>query len=77
VTYIDAPSDAWADGVFADAEFPSHVQEHLLTMARVHRENRYDRVTGTVESLTGQPAQTVESFVSTHAELFTPRGAAG
>jgi uncharacterized protein YbjT (DUF2867 family) len=72
VTYVDVPYDEWADRVVSEAQFPPHVQEHLLTMARLHRENRYDRVTRTVESLTGQPAQSVESFVAAHAELFAP-----
>jgi uncharacterized protein YbjT (DUF2867 family) len=72
VTYVDVPYDAWAGRVSSEAELPPHVQEHLLTMARLHRENRYDRVTHTVESLTGQPAQTIESFVAAHAEVFTP-----
>jgi uncharacterized protein YbjT (DUF2867 family) len=72
VTYVDVPFDAWADRVISEAGLPPHVQEHLLTMARLHRQNRYDRATRTVESLTGQPAQTVESFVREHADAFTP-----
>jgi hypothetical protein len=39
-------------------------------MARLHRDNRYDRVTRTVEQLTGQPAQSVEAFVAAHVQLF-------
>jgi uncharacterized protein YbjT (DUF2867 family) len=73
VTYVDVPYDAWADRVISEAQLPPHVQEHLLTMARLHRENRYDRVTHTVEALTGQPPQTIESFVAAHAEVFAPR----
>jgi uncharacterized protein YbjT (DUF2867 family) len=77
VTYVDVPFDAWADRVSSDAGLPPHLQDHLLTMARLHRQNRYDRATRTVESLTGQPAQTVESFVREHAELFTPAAQGG
>jgi hypothetical protein len=40
-------------------------------MARLHRQNRYDRATGTVEALTGKPAQSVAEFVAEHADLFT------
>jgi hypothetical protein len=39
-------------------------------MARLHRQNRYDRATGTVEQITGTPAQTVEEFVAERADLF-------
>src|SRR5262249_47492403 len=68
---VDVPPGAWA-AELADAGFDPHLQEHLLTMARLHRQNRYDRVTHTVHELTGTPAQTIESFVAEHAELFTP-----
>lgn len=43
-------------------------------MARLHRANRYDRATRTIEELTGVPAQTVEQFISQHAALFSPAG---
>jgi hypothetical protein len=40
-------------------------------MARLHRENRYDRVTDTVEKITGRPAESVEEFVVRRSDLFT------
>jgi hypothetical protein len=40
-------------------------------MARLHRQNRYDRATDTVEAITGTPAQTVAEFVAERADLFT------
>jgi hypothetical protein len=52
------------------AALPEHLQELLVTMARLHRDNRYGGVTRTVEQLTGQPAQSVEAFVAAHAQLF-------
>jgi hypothetical protein len=39
-------------------------------MARLHRLNRYDRSTRTVEEITGSPAQTVEHYVAQHAGMF-------
>jgi uncharacterized protein YbjT (DUF2867 family) len=74
VTYVDVPADEWAE-ILAGAGFSAHVQEHLITLARLHRQNRFDRMSGTVESLTGQPARTVEAFVAGRAALFTaPEG---
>ena len=70
VTHIDVPFDDWAAEV-ATVGLPSHVEQHLLTMARLHRENRYDRATDTVERITGKPAQSVAEFVTGHADLFT------
>ncbi len=39
-------------------------------MARLHRENRYDRMTGTLEEITGRPAESVEKLVTRHIDLF-------
>ena len=39
-------------------------------MARLHRENRYDRVTDTVEEITGRPAESIEEFVRRRKDLF-------
>jgi uncharacterized protein YbjT (DUF2867 family) len=71
VAYVDAPADEWAAGLMADTRFSPHVQEHLITIARLHRQNRFDRMTRTVTSLTGAPARTVEAFVAEHAALFS------
>jgi uncharacterized protein YbjT (DUF2867 family) len=73
VTYVDVPFDAWADHVRVADGMSPHLRAHLTTMARLHRRNYYDRATATVASLTGRPAQTVESFVAGHAEMFTAR----
>ena len=37
-------------------DLPDHVFEHLLTMARLHAANRYDRLTHDVEAITERPA---------------------
>jgi uncharacterized protein YbjT (DUF2867 family) len=47
-----------------------HVQEHITTMARLHREDRYNRSTDQVQALTGHPSQSVEDFVRAHRDLF-------
>ena len=70
ITSADIPLDVWADEV-SGLGLPPHVEQHLLTMARLHRQNRYDRATDTVEALTGKPAQTIAEFVTEHADLFT------
>jgi len=70
ITPVDVPFDDWAAEV-ATIGLPPHVAQHLTTMARLHAENRYDRATDTVETLTGKPAQSVAEFVAGHADLFT------
>jgi uncharacterized protein YbjT (DUF2867 family) len=70
VTYVDVPPDPWAREVESQSGLTPYVRDHILTMARLHRANRYDRATTTVEDITGTPAQTIEQFVSRRAELF-------
>jgi uncharacterized protein YbjT (DUF2867 family) len=70
VTYVDVPPNVWAEQVLARAGLGPYVDEHLATVARLHRENRYDRVTTTVEQITGRPAESVEEFVTRQGDLF-------
>ena len=41
----DVPLDEWEHEVLAPAGLPDHVRQHIATMARLHREGRYDRAT--------------------------------
>ena len=66
----DVPLEEWERQVLAPAGLPDHVNQHIATMARLHREGRYDRVTGDVEQITGQPAQTIEQYVAANPDLF-------
>ncbi len=41
-------------------------------MARLHADNRYDRLTHEVETITGRPATSVRDYVVSHTEVFGP-----
>ena len=45
VTYVDVPFDDWRDQELRDRGLPDHVFDHFVTMARLHAQNRYDRIT--------------------------------
>ena len=49
---------------------PPHVQQHIATMARLHRQDRYNRSTHDFEEITGHPAQSVRQYVERHRDLF-------
>ena len=49
----------------------THVLQHISTMAKLHREDRYNRSTDQVQQLTGHLPQSVEDFVRAHRDLFT------
>ena len=70
ITYVDMPLEQWEDEELRKQYLPRHVSEHLLTMARLHAANRYDRLTYDVETITGRPATSTRSFVAHHAALF-------
>jgi uncharacterized protein YbjT (DUF2867 family) len=66
----DVPYDEWQREVLAPIGLPEHVEQHIATMARLHREDRYNRATNDVERITGHPAQTVEQYVASNRDLF-------
>ena len=70
INYIDVPLEQWRDQELRSRNLPDHVFEHLLTMARLHAANRYDRLTHNVEAITGKHATSCRDFVARHAELF-------
>jgi uncharacterized protein YbjT (DUF2867 family) len=72
ITYVDVPLEQWRDQELRGRNLPDHVIEHLLTMARLHAANRYDRLTHNVEAITGRHATSCREFVARHAELFRP-----
>jgi len=70
IRYVDVPFDEWRDRVLSPMHLPEHLAQHIETMARLHAENRYDRMTRDVETITGQPPESVRDFVAEHAEMF-------
>jgi uncharacterized protein YbjT (DUF2867 family) len=70
VTAEDTPHDEWTRQYLRTAGLPDHVQQHISTMARLHREDRYNRASDDVETLTGEPPQTVEQYIASNPKLF-------
>ncbi|MCZ7462159.1 NmrA family NAD(P)-binding protein [Streptomyces sp. WMMC940] len=70
VTYVDLPLDRWRAEVLAEVGLPPHTEQHIATMARLHRENRYDRASDDVERVTGVAARSVEEFVAARKSFY-------
>jgi len=70
VSYVDVPLEWWRAEVLAKVGLPPHTEEHIATMARLHRENRYDRASDDVERVTGVPPQTIEAFVAARRDFY-------
>jgi uncharacterized protein YbjT (DUF2867 family) len=63
VAAIDMDYDQWIAQVLEPAGLPTHVEQHIATMALLHRLGRYDRQTSTVAEVTGRPAMTVQQYI--------------
>ncbi|MGW5188105.1 NAD(P)H-binding protein [Kribbella sp. NPDC004138] len=48
----------------------AHVTDHIVTVAELHRANRYNRHTDDVENVTGTPAESVGHYIAEHRGLF-------
>jgi len=70
IAAVRPSSDEWLE-VLGKVGLPAHVQQHIATMAKLHREDRYNRSTHDVEDITGHPAQTVRQYVEQHRDLFS------
>ena len=73
ITYVNVPFEEWRDRELRSRNLPEHLFEHVMTMARLHAANRYDRLTHDMEAVTGRPATSVRDFVARHAGLFQPK----
>jgi len=70
ITYSDIPVELWRDGLL-ERGLPVHLVNHLVTMADLHRANRYDRMSDDVLLLTGQGPLSMQDFVRKNAATFT------
>jgi uncharacterized protein YbjT (DUF2867 family) len=64
ITYVDVPLEPWRDTELRNLKLPEHVFHHILTMARLHAANRYDRATHDIEAIIGRPATSIRDFVA-------------
>jgi hypothetical protein len=68
--YVDVPFAQWCDQELRGRNLSQHLFEHFSTMARLHADNRYDRLTHDVETVTGRPGTTIRDFVTRRKEVF-------
>lgn len=73
ISYVDVPVEPWEEELRQSGMSP-HLAGHLITMAALHRQNRYDRHTDHVEKLTGSPPMSIADFVRMHAAQFEGGG---
>ena len=67
----DIAQATWVRDVLTPLGLPAHLEQHLATMALLHRAGRYDRATDDVDKITGQPATKVGDYIADHPDLFS------
>jgi len=68
VKYVDIPLEQWKTE--NQSKVDGHVFGHIYTMAKLHRENRYDRMVTTVEEITGSKPLSVKEWVKANIKEF-------
>lgn len=62
-SYEDESFDQWQEQELKPLGLPAHVRDHIATMARLHKQNRYDRSSGDVAGLLGRPPSGFDSLI--------------
>ena len=70
VSYADVPLDRWQAEGLSRMGLPPHIEQHIATMAQLHRDNRYNRTADGVERVTGMPPQSIEAFVAARRDFY-------
>jgi uncharacterized protein YbjT (DUF2867 family) len=69
VSYVDVPLDRW-ETQLPKLGMPPHLEQHVATMAQLHRDNRYNRTADGVERVTGISPQSIEAFVAARKDFY-------
>jgi len=69
VSYVNVPLDRW-QAELSRLGLPPHTEQHVATMAQLHRDNRYDRIADGIERVTGIPPQSIEAFVAARRDFY-------
>ena len=70
VRYVDVPLEVWRDGELRKRGLPDHVYEHILTMAKLHAADRYNRLTDSVETILHRPATSLRTTLERERSRF-------
>ena len=72
IQYVNVPREIW-EAKLREARMPEHVIAHLITMAQLNRDNRYDRMTDAFQKLVGRAPISAAEFIRLHAGTFSPQ----
>lgn len=71
IQYLNVPPQIW-EAKLRELQQPAHLVAHLISMAQLHRDDCYDRMTDTFQQLVGRAPISAAEFARRHAAAFTP-----
>ena len=71
IRYEDVAPEAWRERLIQWG-LPPHLIDHMMAMAALHRQNRYDRTFDDMVKLTGTPAMSLREFIRRNASAYAP-----
>jgi uncharacterized protein YbjT (DUF2867 family) len=71
IQYVNVPPQIW-EASLGELKQSPHVVSHLVTIAELHRANRYDRMTDNFQRLVGRAPISVAEFARRNAAAFAP-----
>lgn len=63
IKYVDVPYEDWLNDDLKPLGLSPWILDHLATVARLHRQHRYDRATSDVADLLGRPQSGIDALV--------------
>lgn len=72
IEYISLPDEQWADAMKQSGLVSDFLVKHLVEVGIDYQNNVFDKVTTTVEELTGQKPMDMKTFVESNKSYFTP-----
>ena len=69
ITYQDIALEPWRETLIKWG-MPLHLIDHLMAMAELTRQNRYDRTSDDMMKLTGTPAMSLREFVRRNSSAY-------
>jgi uncharacterized protein YbjT (DUF2867 family) len=70
VKYVNVPCDEWKKNVLEKSGLHDHYQNHIMEMACLLSQNRYDRSTDHVKRLTGRDPMSFQEFIRNRPNFF-------
>ncbi|OBK40621.1 hypothetical protein A5658_20980 [Mycobacterium sp. 1245111.1] len=71
VEYVDIPVEDWRHALSHIDVMSPYLIEHLSRVAVSHQDGEFDAVTDVVETIGGQPPQSLEAFIRQNQTVFT------